>query len=175
MEVNLEDICVLLHPKINHQDFQIIFLTERGVVLNIGRVHHRMSLDMESGYCQILFHHISWPKMALFGMNGDITRNKTPVRAQNATTVFLYMISVIQAEWKEEEYSQYIPDIGSEVIMYYIILFVIILTELLNYIEVLLEILTHYRCDLKLNDNDGRKSNVSVFTKYVVTKLMSSN
>ena len=32
----------------------------------------------------------------------------------------------------------------------------------------------HRRLDVG-DDNDGRKSNVSVFTKYVVNKLMSSN
>ena len=54
------------------------------------------------------------------------------------------VITVIQAEWQEESDIRGIHDTGWEVTMYDIFLLALLLDALLNYPEVVLEMISHY-------------------------------
>ena len=64
--------------------------------------------------------------------------------------VFTFMTEVIKVNWKQESNRRGIFNTGSELIMYYIMLFVLLLSIILNYLEVVLEVLRHYFSTIKI-------------------------
>ena len=82
--------------------------------------------------------------------------------AQNSSPAFAAIMDAIQDKFQEEAESRENSDTGSEVIMDGIILFEILLVELLNDMGLVLEILIHYICHLKLKKkySAGRTSNL---------------
>ena len=61
----------------------------------------QMSLDMESGYWQILVHHASHTKLVFFSVNYKLTRKKITVEALS-TASFSAMMAIIKAKLQEE-------------------------------------------------------------------------
>ena len=61
---------------------------------------------------------------------------------KNKASMFAYIMLVIQVEWFNYTDTKLTPDVGSEVIIGYIVLFAILLEAALNYLEVVLEFLS---------------------------------
>ena len=64
---------------------------------------------------------------------------------------FAAVISIVPSKWQEEADMQDISDTFSKDIMDDIMLYALLLVVLLKYLEVVLEILSHYKCNLKPN------------------------
>ena len=76
-----------------------------------------------------------------------------PMVSHNADPVFASMMNVIEDELQEKSDRRYIPDMCSEVIMDNVMFFVLLLAALLNYLELVLELLIQYRCMININKN----------------------
>ena len=57
----------------------------------------------------------------------------------NMAPLFCTMVAITRAKWKYESYRKMIPGPGSEAIMIYIALCTLMLTVLLNYLELLIK------------------------------------
>ena len=98
---------------------------------------------MEWGYLKILIYPSSRLNIALFGVYKNIKLENMLMGSHNAAPVFAAMMGVVHAGWQEKYYKRCIPDTCLEVIIYYVMIFMLLIAALINYLEVGLDVLSH--------------------------------
>ena len=119
-----------------------------------GSLHQKITTQGVTGYGIRLLENTIPPytqnKVIFLEVNKKLTQKKKPMGAQNMALVFAEMMVVIQADWEKDLVITDIPIKGLDVVMYIIALFVILLSTLLNHLEVFPDFLSHYHCTFKL-------------------------
>ena len=78
----------------------------------------------------------------IFGKQ-KLTWKKVLIGSHNAALIFVPIMVVVWKDWKEEAHHQRIPDTNYEFIMDHIMIFALIIFVFLDYLEVVLEILSN--------------------------------
>jgi hypothetical protein len=144
-------LCVS-YRKLNQitRPFRFPFRRCDDAVLNIGNGRYRISIDMDSGYWQVIVERRSRPKLAFFGPDEKLRWTKMPMGALNAAPVFAAMMKVFQLEWQHKADLAGLKETGSEVIIDDVILYATEVHTLLQYFRIVLGVLQHYRATVKL-------------------------
>ena len=106
--------------------------------------------DMAAGYWQVLVEEASRGKLAFFTPEGKVRWTVMPMGFLNASSIFCAMMTTISKEWDEKAAEAGIDRCGAKIIMDNIFLWAYTVQILLNYFQMVLQTLTHYRATLKL-------------------------
>lgn len=130
--------------------FKFLFWRCNDVAIYIKRAKFCISINLDSGYWQVPIEAKSRCKMAFFGVQEKLTWTTMPMGALNAAPVFTCMMHILQDMWQKRAEQQRLEGTSLEVIMDDILFAVLVLEVMFAYFEILLEVLQHHCCMLKL-------------------------
>ena len=116
----------------------------------IGDAKYYITMDLDSGYWQILVESSSKAKLAFFTPTGKKRFLVMPMGATNAHPVFVALVSKFKKEWDAMARQQGLEGFGSQVIVDDIMLYARDAATLIKYFVCVLQVLQHYRCTAKL-------------------------